>query len=261
MKNDSPSTSVDRALRILEAVASRDGGLSNSQIHRLLHIPKSSASYILRTLEQRGYVRREPSTAKYRLGLQVLSLSRGVVSGLGVRDLALPLLDSLVEHTRLTAHLAVLDHGRAVYIEKVDAPGFIKMDIWVGRHMDLHCTSVGKALAAHLPKSNLEAVIHQHGLPKRGPKTITTVARFLSELDKVRQQGYALDDEENNAGVRCVAAAVLDSAGEAQAAIGVSGTTTQIGEDALPKIAELVREAARKLSKRLGNISQPHLAI
>lgn len=259
-KNDSPSTAVDRALRILEAVAEREDGLTNSQINRLLNIPKSSASYILRTLEQRGYLRRNAAAGKYRLGLQVLSLSRGVVTGLGIRDLALPVLHSLVERTRLTAHLAMLDQGKAVYIEKADAPGFIKMDTWVGRRMDLHCTAVGKALSSHLSRPDLEAILRQHGMPKRSPKTITTPARLFPELENVRKQGYAVDDEENNVGVRCVAAPVVDSAGEVQVAIGVSGTISQVNEETLPKISEFVREAARKLSKQLGHEFLAHQA-
>ncbi len=254
---DSPSTAVERALAILEAVAQRTEGLTNSDISRRLGIPKSSASYILRTLERRGYLRREAESGKYRLGLKVLSLGRDVLAGLDVKEVALPVLRALVERTRLTAHLAVLDHGEAVYIEKVDAPGFIKMDTWVGRRMDVHSTSVGKALVAHLPKAEVEALVHQHGLKKRTPKTIAGLNRFVAELDKVRAQGYAVDDEENSLGARCVGAPVFGVLGTVEAAVGVSGTTTQVDASNLPKIAELVKEAARKISRLL---ARPSLA-
>src|SRR5713226_4211716 len=147
--DSAPSTAVERALAILESIAQRHDGLTNSQISGRLGIPKSSASYILRTLERRGYLRRESETGKYRLGLKVLSLGRGVLAGLNIGEAALPVLRALVERTQLTAHLAVLDHGEAVYIEKVDAPGFIKMNTWVGRRMFIHSTSVGKVLMAH----------------------------------------------------------------------------------------------------------------
>lgn len=245
-----PSTAVERALSLLEAIAQR-GGLTNSELSRRLGIPKSSASYLLRTLEQRGYLRRERETGKYQLGLKVLSLSRGVLTGLDIRELALPVLRKLVDRCELTAHLAVLDRGQAVYVEKVDAPGFIKMDTWVGRYMVVHATSVGKALVAHLPKEEVEAILKEHGLPKRTAKTISTRAKFLLELERVRVQGYAVDDEENNLGARCVAAPVFDSLGEVQASVGVSGTTGQIDRRHLPRVAEMVKEAGRKISQHL----------
>lgn len=249
---ESPSTAVERALAILEAVAQRSGGMTNSEISRRLQIPKSSASYILRTLERQGYLRRERHTGKYRLGLKVLNLSHRVLLGLDIREMALPVLRQLVERSHLTAHLAVLDHGEAVYIERVEAPGFIKMDTWVGRRLPIHTTAVGKALVAHLPESEMKAIIKERGLKKFTPKTITVPSTWLRELERARAQGYAVDDEENNPGVRCVAAPVFDSLGRVEATVGVSGTTSQLDKSSLPKIAELVKEAARKISEQLG---------
>jgi len=250
MSDKSRSTAVDRALGILETLAEPGDGLTNSDLSRRLGMPKSSASYLLRALERRGYVRRDPE-GRYRPGLKVLSLTREVLSGMSIRDAAQPILRQLVERCRLTAHLAVLDHGQAVYIEKVDAPGFIKMDTWVGRRMDVHSTSVGKSLVAHLPAREVEALLRERGMRKRTPKTIVAPARFLKELEKVRAQGYAVDDEENNLGARCVGAPVVGPAGEVQAAVGVSGTTGQVNREVLPRIAEMVQEAARKISRQL----------
>jgi DNA-binding IclR family transcriptional regulator len=169
---------------------------------------------------------------------------------------AVPLLRALVDRTQLTAHLAVLDHGEAVYIEKVDAPGFIKMDTWVGRRMCVHSTSVGKALVAYLPKSEVEALVHRHSLTRRTPNTITSLHRFLAELERVRARGYALDDEENNLGARCMAAPVLDGLGGVAAAVGLSGTTGQIDESTLPKLVGLVTDCARKIGRMLGHLAQ-----
>src|SRR5712692_8882250 len=227
------SHAVERALAILEATAQHRDGLSNSEYSRRLGIPKSSASYLLRTLERRGYLRRDGVTGKYRLGLKVLSLGRDVLAGLDVGGIALPVLRALVERTQLTAHLAVLDHGEAVYIERVEAPGFIKMDTWVGRRMHVHSTSVGKALVAQLTKTDVEAILREHGLKKRTPRTISGLARFFNELEKVRTQGYAVDDEENSVGARCLAAPVFDPQGQVEAAVGLSGTTSQVDDSNL----------------------------
>jgi IclR family acetate operon transcriptional repressor len=252
-REESSSVAVERALSILEAVAERSAGMTNSEISRRLSIPKSSASYILRTLEQRGYLQRERGTGRYRLGLKVLALNRGVDAGIDIKQMALPVLERLVERSNLTAHLAVLDRGEAVYIEKVDSPGFIKMDTWVGKRMEIHSTGVGKVLVAGLAKAELEAILKARGLKKITPRTITSAAALFRELEKVRERGYAVDDEENSLGARCVAAPVMDATGRVIAAIGVSGTINQIGRTSIPKIAEMARDAARKISKQFGH--------
>ena len=119
----------------------------------------------------------------------------------------------LMEKTNLTCHLAILDGPEAVYIEKVEPQGFIRMDTWVGRRMRVHATSVGKALVAHIPQERLEKILADSGMEKRTPKTITTVPRLLKDLEKVRAQGYAVDDEENNMGARCLGAPVFNQSG------------------------------------------------
>ena len=146
-QNDISSTAVERTLLILEAAAQREGGMSNAEFSRKLKIPKSSASYILRTLEQHGYLRRDGEGGRYRLGMKVLNLSRAALGGVDVREVALPIMRHLVDRIHITTHLAILDHGEAVYVEKVEAPSFIKMNTWIGRRMEVHSTAVGKALA------------------------------------------------------------------------------------------------------------------
>ena len=254
--NESPSVAVERAIEILEALANRDGGMTNSEISRRVGIPKSSASYILRTLEKRGYLRRERDTGKYKLGLKVLSLSRSAQTSLGIRDLALPILRRLVDRTGLTAHLAVLDDGEAVYLEKAESPSLIRIDTWVGRRLDIHSTAVGKALVAFLPRADIEAMINQRGLKKRTPKTISTHVKFFREVWKVQDQGYAIDDEENSLGSRCVAAPVIDALGKPVAAVGVGGTTGQMDRVALTRATKAVREAAKEIAEQVGHRRQ-----
>jgi DNA-binding IclR family transcriptional regulator len=247
----SPATAVERALNILEAAAQRRDGLTNAEISRKFGIPKSSASYILRTLEKRGYLRREAETGRYRLGLKILSLGGDAQAGLDIADMALPFMRSLVERIRLTVHLAVLDQGEAVYIEKVEAPGFFKVNTWVGRRMFLHSTSVGKCLLAWLPKQEVEAIAKQQGLKKRTPETITSMPKLLADLEHVKQSGYAVDDEENSLGARCLGAPIFDAAGNVAAALGASGTLTQTDEADMPRIIESLKETTRRISRQL----------
>jgi DNA-binding IclR family transcriptional regulator len=257
---DSPSAAVERALAMLEAVALATDGLSNAEISRKLNIPKSSASYILRTLEIQGYVARDAETGKYRVGLKILSLSRGALGGLDVRGVALPIMRHLTYQTGLTCHLAVLDGPEAVYIEKVEPEGFIRMDTWVGRRMRVHATSVGKAIVAYIPQEQLELILRKSGMEKRTPKTIATLPRLLKELEKVRTQGYAVDDEENNLGARCVGAPIFDERGSIAAALGLSGTTQQVSSNTMPRILEALKDAARHISMGMG-YRPPHRRV
>jgi DNA-binding IclR family transcriptional regulator len=254
-KEEGSSAAVERTLAILEAVARREAGMTNSEISRKLEIPKSTASYLLRTLEQCGYLRREADTGHYRLGLKVLSLSRGVQIGRDIKEASAAVAKRLAERSGLTVHIAILDHGEMVYIEKVESPGFIQTSTWVGKRMQVSSTGVGKAIAAHLSEGEIEAILKEHGLKKRTAKTITTQARFLAELEKVHERGYAVDDEENSLGARCVAAPIFDSFGKPIAGIGLSGTTSQINRACLAKVAEMVQEAAKKISQNLSQQS------
>ena len=258
--HESPSVAVERALAMLEAAAQESEGLSNAEISRKLEIPKSSASYILRTLEKQGYLHRDEESGKYRVGLKILSLSRGALSGIDVREVALPIMRHLMEKTNLTCHLAILDGPEAVYIEKVEPQGFIRMDTWVGRRMRVHATSVGKALVAHIPQPQLEKIISERAMEKRTAKTITTLPRLLKELEKVRGQGYAVDDEENNIGARCVGAPIFNQQGLIEASIGLSGTINQVNAQTMPRILEALKDAARHISMQLG-YRAPHRRV
>jgi DNA-binding IclR family transcriptional regulator len=252
MNHESPSVAVERALAMLEAVAQEPDGMSNAEISRKLQIPKSSASYILRTLEKQAYLTRDSDSGKYRVGLKILSLSRGALSGIDVREVALPIMRHLMEKTNLTCHLAILDGPEAVYIEKIEPQGFIRMDTWVGRRMRVHATSVGKSLVAHIPQGKLEKILAESGMEKRTPKTITTLPRLLKELEKVRTQGYSVDDEENNIGARCLGAPIFDQSGNIEAALGLSGTINQVNSHTMPRIVDALKDAARHISMQLG---------
>jgi DNA-binding IclR family transcriptional regulator len=250
-KVPSTATAVERALTILEAAAQRREGLTNSELSRRLAIPKSSASYILRVLDRRGYLRRDAATGRYRLGLRLLSLGKDAQSSVDLAEVARPFMRALVEKIHMAVHLAVLDQGEAVYVEKVEAAGFFKVNTWVGRRMYLHSTSVGKALLAWMPTSAAEAILRQQGLKKRTPKTITSVPRLVAELERVRELGHSVDDEENSLGARCVGAPIFDSSGAVVAALGASGTLSQTDDANLARIVEALRDAARKISRQL----------
>jgi IclR family KDG regulon transcriptional repressor len=246
-------TSVERALSILELLASKHQGLTTSQISRFARLPKSSTSYLLRTLVGRGYVRRDGETGQHTLGIRVLSLGGQAMQGMALREVAIPHLRQIVESTRLGAHLAILDHCDAVYVERIESPGFIKMDIWNGRRVAPQATAVGKALICQLERREVQEIAALHPLSPVSPKTIVTLPHLLEELAAIRRRGYAIDDEEHAVGVRCVAAPIFAASGEVVAAIGVSGTVSQLNDDYLQSVGNIVRTTALKLSAQLGS--------
>lgn len=246
------SNTVERTLSILESVSHSEHGLTNSEISRKLKIPKSSASYILRVLEGRGYLLRENSSGKYRLGLKLMGLTRDMLTHIDVREIAKPIMEQFVKRTHLPAHLAVLDNGRAVYVEKVEAPSFVKMDIWVGHRLPIHSTAIGKILVSDNTDEEISEILAMRGMDKRAPKTITNATKFLKEIEKVRTFGFAIDNEENAAGVRCVSAPIYDAQSKIIAAIGTSSTIIQLNEESLSKTVKLIQEAAEKISAQMG---------
>jgi IclR family KDG regulon transcriptional repressor len=185
MPEETTSNAVERALSIIETIAESGRGLSNSDLSRRLKMPKSSASYILRVLEKRAYLHRDPH-GKYRLGLKLMSLSGGALTHLDVREVAKPVLQDFLKKSRLPeAHLAVLDNGRAVYIEKVEnEKSFIKMDIWVGHRLPVHTTAIGKVLVAHLPDKEIVEILEMRGMEKKTRRSITSKQKFLQEMKR-----------------------------------------------------------------------------
>jgi DNA-binding IclR family transcriptional regulator len=243
--------SLARAFEILDLLAMSSVGLNKTEIARSVRIPYSTAFNLLNTMQQHGYVRKDDSTGRYYLGLKLLSLGSVPVKDIGLRDTAAPILEELVRLTDLTAHLAILDRGEAVYIDKKEPTGFLKINSWIGKRNFVHTSAVGKSLIAYRSTEEVEDVWKQ-GLPKRTGRTITSLKRLKADLVGVVERGYAIDLEEDELGGRCLAAPVFDKSGLVVAAIGVSGVASQAPDKRLPELGELVRARALEVSRRLG---------
>ena len=248
--------SIERALSVLECLGQSKRGFSISEIGRRLKIPKSSAHLILTTLERRGFLQRNTQTGRFHFGLQLVSLSRSALENLDLREEATPFLHSLMQESALTVHMAVLDRDEAVIIEKVEAPGLVRLASWIGRRLDVNCTGVGKVLIAYLPPEELEYLLRTKDFARHNSRTIISRNALKRELTLVRQSGYALDNEEDEPGVRCVGAPVFDENAAAVAAISVAGTASQIGMDRVPILSRQVMRAAHGISSRMGYVPQ-----
>ncbi len=253
LNNDRPPVpALERALTILECLASTRNGMSFAELAHRLGLAKSSTHVLLSTLERRGYIERAIPSRRYRFGLKLFSLANMAIAGVSLRDEARPYLQALMEKTKLTVHMAILDHDEAVLIEKVEPPGLIKLATWIGKRMDLHCTSLGKALLAHVPEKELDPLLGDRGLPKHNRRTIGSPRKLKQELRRIRKSGYATDDEEDEIGLRCVGVPVFNREAQVIAAISVAGLVSRLPLQRIPSIATVVKETATALSRHYG---------
>ncbi len=241
---------LERGLLILEALAKSRHGVTLSQLARKLGVPKSTSHALLLTFERCGYAQRDEETGRYRIGSRLYALANMALSGTSLPDQAAPFLHQLMQQTGLTVHLAVLEQGEAVLIDKMAPPGAPKLATWIGKRMGLHCTALGKALIAHLPEAEAEEHVRNQGLLRHNENTIASMRKLRQACDAVRQSGYAIDDEEEEIGVRCVGAPVLNGERQVVAAISISGPAAQL-ED-LAGLAALVKHTALAVSHHLG---------
>jgi len=243
---------ADRILTILEMVAQSKRGLRLAEVAEQTGMPRSSAHCLLLTLERRGYLHRHEKSGRYMFGLKLFSLASYAIAGLEVRELAAPHLAALMQQTGLTVHMAILEQHEPVLVSKVDPPGIIRLATWTGKRMDFHCTGLGKAIAAFLPEGRLDELISVRGLPRHNENTIVSARKLKQQLHQVRTAGYALDDEEEELGLRCIGVPVFDHEGLVVAAVSVSGTVTQIHAENVGKLADRAKAVAGSISAGLG---------
>lgn len=250
MENSGKSSApaLERGLAILEALARSRGGLSLSQLTRYLDLPKSSVFCLLRTLENCGYLFRNPDSGKYTVSLRVCNLANLALSGINLRDQARPYLRRLCEETRLTVHMAILEQGSCVLIEKIAPSGVSPIASWIGKHLSLHCTAVGKAVAAYLPEEQLTKILREQGLLRHNENTICSVKRLKQDLELVRQRRYALDDQEEEISMRCIGAPLFDRE-NVIGALSLVATTNDIHSGTLTALAANVIQTASRISE------------
>ena len=246
-------STLDKGLRVLETLGREgaDRGLTLTELGRLLGMHRTTLFRFLATLRARGYVERDPGTDRYRLGLGVLALASSLLDGLDVRRLAHPVLAALSDATRELVHLAVLDRGEVVTIERIEGKEPLSLQTGIGERRPAHCTASGKAILACLPTETVDSVLAP-GMPAVTPRTITSRAAMATELAAVRGRGYAIDDEERTAGVRCVAAPVFDHERGVIGAVSIAAPVVRMPWERVQQLGEEVRSAAETISRRLG---------
>jgi IclR family KDG regulon transcriptional repressor len=244
-------STLDDALTILETSAESSAGLGVSEISRKTGYPKSKVHRVLLTLARRGYVRKEPQTDRYQLSLKFFALGSVAVTKLEIKQVATPYLEKLRDASGETAHLAVMDESGVFYIDKIESAQSIRMYSYIGRRAPLHCTAVGKVLLAYQPEQQIEALLSP-GLKRYTAHTITDGKKLKEELTRVRRQGYAVDSEELELGLFCVAAPIKNHLGQTVAAVSISGPGVRVTRAKIREFIPLVTKTGSEISHMLG---------
>ncbi|MGW7351804.1 IclR family transcriptional regulator [Streptomyces sp. NPDC054784] len=244
--------SLERAFDLLERMADAGGEVGLSELSASSGLPLPTIHRLMRTLVACGYVRQQPNR-RYALGPRLIRL--GETSSRLLGTWARPHLARLVEETGETANMALLDGDEVVYVAQVPSRHSMRMFTEVGRRVLPHSTGVGKALLAHTPADEVRALLARTGMPAATEKTLTTADGFLDALAHVREVGYAMDDNEQEIGVRCIAVPVPDA--PSAAAVSISGPSGRLTEAATDKFVPVLREVAEELSASLAATGTP----
>lgn len=248
----SGTQSIRRIFTVLEVLAAHPAGMPLQQLAAETGLAKSTAHRMLASLVELGYALQDSFTTHYRLTLKMYELASGVVNDMDVMAVARPHLDRLSRQTGEAVHLVVRDGVDVVYIYKAEAGGTMRMSSQLGLRSPLFCTGVGKAILSTLPYVEVESIWHKSQVRKLTEHTIVDFSQLKEQLKAVKRKGYAIDDEENELGIRCVALPLPGPAGQAQSAFSISSLVPHMNEERIAQLAALGLETRAAILRDLG---------
>ena len=256
-KNQDPNyqvRAVSRALQILRLFTTERPELSLSEISELSNLNKSTILRLLSVLREERFIVQNPANEKYSLGIRVFEIgSVYYLCHLRINQVARVYMETLCEKVKLTTNLAILDHGDVLYIGIEEPQKLIRLNISIGSRFGVHYTALGKVLLSNMSEEMIDMIIAEKGgLEKRTDKTITCPEEFKEHLKTIKEQGYALDDEEGILGITCIAAPIYDYSGSNVAALSISGMSVEITDERKPELVEVLKETANSISGSLG---------
>jgi DNA-binding IclR family transcriptional regulator len=244
--------SLDRALNILELIIGNENEMGVTEISRKLDIHKSTVYRLLDTLKYRGYLEKNEDNHKYIAGIKLFELSSKVLNDIDNRIRVRPYLEELMQKTKETIHLGILDDGEIIYLDKVESTATIRMYSQVGKRVPVYSTSLGKTIMAQFPEAKVKKILTEKGMVAKTKNTITDVDEFLSHLKKVKKQGYAVDDEEQEKDIRCIAGPIFNHRCDVVASFSISAPISRMTKKRIEELAELVVQYSEKMSRSLG---------
>ena len=250
-KSDDGMKSLGKVVRILECFSVNDRALTLSEISQRTKYPKSTTHRLVAAMREVGFLEQDRERDRYRLGLRLFEFGDIVLANLDVRREARPMMETLQQIAGQPVHLAVFDGMRAVVILRLDSNRDTPPNSGFIENAPVHCTSLGKAMLAYQPEETVTRIFAA-GLPRHTDQTMTDPDEVRAALVGVRENGYAVDNEEHQPGIRCIGAPILDQHNRVFAAISVSGPAWQISPQDVPDLAKVVTHQARMISLRLG---------
>jgi IclR family transcriptional regulator, acetate operon repressor len=249
--------SVDRALSIIETLAEDDEGYRLSDLAVRTGLSTSTVHRLLATLEKRRFVQFDRDGSKWHVGAQSFSVGATFARRRNFTAQAMPYLRKLRDQTRETANLAVVDDEAIIVLTRIESREIMRSLTKVGGRVAMVASGVGKAVLATYSDEDVNGIICRQGMPRLTEKSIVRPSELFRELQIIRRQGYAVDDEEARMGLRCIAAVVYSDCSEPLAAISVSGMTSRITDERLPVLGCIVRAVAAELTLVLGGVMPP----
>lgn len=251
MKENSVQT-LDRTFDIIELLATAPKGMGVTEIGQKLGLHKSTVFRLINALVQRGYLEKDQNTGLYKIGLKFVEISSLHLQQIELKTEAAPFMRHLTEVTGQVTHLAILDETEVVYIEKIEVIQSLRMYSQIGKRLPVYCSALGKAILAGQNSDYQERIAKKMDYTRHTENTITNPGEFMNELEKTRQRGWAIDNEEHEPGIRCIAAPIKDFTGKVIAAISITGSKAVIIPEKDEYYSKLVVDAAANISKRLG---------
>lgn len=245
--------SVDRALAIL-GIVSQHNQIGITDICKALDLNKTTVYRLLSTLMNNGYIEQVKGSNKYRCTFKLFEMGNKRIQDLDLLEEAKPALEKLADLTKETVHLVVEEGTEIVYIHKVESTNTIRMHTWVGKKNPMYRTAVGKAILAFSDKEKAIDIWNKSEIVQNTPYTITNINDFLEQLVLVRKNGYAIDNEETEIGIRCVAAPILDFSKNVIGALSISIPTIRFPENEIEVYGNHVKKCSEVISKKLGYI-------
>ena len=246
--------SIDRIFLIMELLSMHPKGISLTEICSATSLPKGTVSRMLSALISHGYAVQEIDTKRYRLTMRLFEIGSRVAGSTNILSVARPHLERLSNLSAEAVHLVSRVKDDVIYLYKEEASNsIVRMSSFVGLRNPMYCTGVGKSILAFLPDEEIQAIWQRTDPVRFTPQTIITFSALEREIAQIRKQGYAIDNEEHEVGVRCIAAPILDFNANPVAAISLSAPASRMDAAAIEKYAPLILETAANISKYFGN--------
>ncbi len=250
METASGLQSADRLFQIMELLSIHGRGLPLSEICKETGLPKGTASRMLSALIAHGYATQDVENRKYRLTMRMFQVGSRVADSTGVLRVAQPYLDMLAQQSQETIHLVTRMNNEVLYLYKEDGgAGYVRMASYVGLHNPMYCTGVGKSILAYLSEEELRSIWNSSEIIAYTDKTIVRLEDMRREVERIRERGYALDMEEHEEGVRCIAAPILDVNKKPIAAISLSAPAMRLDDARIAELVPMVLETVEKIAR------------